>query len=525
MVDQLLGMAPIAAGVVATGGLIAAGYVKAPPDTAYIISGLRKENKVLIGRAGIKVPFFERLDYLSLKLIPLDVKTSSAVPTSDCIDIYVDANVNVKVDTDPELIKVAAKNFLNKDLSEIGQIVQEVLMGNIREIVCAMSLRELIGGQQKFSEEVIKNVVPDLKNMGLSLVNFNVQGFHDEKGIIENLGIDNISQIQKGAAIAKAQAEKEVEIAKAEAQKESNDARVAAETEIAMKNNDLSIKQAELKKNSDTKKAEADAAYAIQEEEQRKVIEVATANANLARQEKELELKERNVAIKKQELDAEIRTKAEAEKHAIEKKAEADRYKREMEAEATLLEQQKAAEAEAYAAVKEAEATKANAEAERFAREEEAKAIRAMGLAEAEAIQAKGEAEAQAVLKKAEAMKEYGEAATKQMELEAIKVIAEQLPKMAAAIGEGYGNVDSIMMYGGDSAQLGENITKTISQVSSGLKDSMGIDLSSVIAGFIGGKMGASNSPVVVESDAAPVDISAILEKISPNVSPSEIVE
>lgn len=41
--------------VVALGGLLATGYVKAPTDKAYIISGLRKEPRVVIGKATIKV--------------------------------------------------------------------------------------------------------------------------------------------------------------------------------------------------------------------------------------------------------------------------------------------------------------------------------------------------------------------------------------------------------------------------------------------------------------------------------------
>ena len=57
------------------------GYVKASPDTAIIISGLRKNPKVLIGKAGVKIPFLERKDELNLQLIPIDVKTSNAVPT------------------------------------------------------------------------------------------------------------------------------------------------------------------------------------------------------------------------------------------------------------------------------------------------------------------------------------------------------------------------------------------------------------------------------------------------------------
>ena len=58
---------------------------------------------------------------------------------------------------------------------------------------------------------------------------------------------------------------------------------------------------------------------------------------------------------------------------------------------------------------------------------------RSKGLAEAEAIRAKAEAEAEGMMKKAEALKEYGDAAKQQMELDAIKVLYPQLP----AIGEG----------------------------------------------------------------------------------------
>lgn len=56
-----LGMViPIVVVVLVVVGLLVAGYVKASPDRAYIISGLRKEPKVLIGKAGIKIPFFRK---------------------------------------------------------------------------------------------------------------------------------------------------------------------------------------------------------------------------------------------------------------------------------------------------------------------------------------------------------------------------------------------------------------------------------------------------------------------------------
>ena len=88
--------------------IIASGYVKAPPDIAYIISGLHKEPRILVGKAGIKVPFFERLDKLSLGAIQIDVKTGSAVPTAEYINVRVDSTVSVRVGQTPEMITLAA---------------------------------------------------------------------------------------------------------------------------------------------------------------------------------------------------------------------------------------------------------------------------------------------------------------------------------------------------------------------------------------------------------------------------------
>lgn len=500
MIEVLLKFLPLIIGVAVLAILVAMGYVKAPPDTAIIISGIRKKPRVLIGKAGFRIPFFERTDRLSLKLIPLDIKTGDAVPTADCINIYVDSAVNVKLSPDADSINLAAQNFLNKTTEDIGRIVAEVLEGNIREIICTMKLRELIGDRKTFVEKVSENVIPDLKRMGIELVSFNVQRFSDANHVIDDLGIDNISQIKKDAAIAKANADKEVEIAQAIAAKEANDARVQSESEIAVRQNELEIKRAELKKEADVKNAEADAAYRIQEEEQRRTIEITTANANLARQEKELELKEREVAIEEKSLEASIKKKAEAEKYAVQQKADADQYERQKEAEAELYERQKRAEADKFEAMQDADAKKAQAEAERFAKEQEAEAIKAAGLAEAEsvaakgraeaeAIQAKAEAEAAGILKKAEAMKEYGDAARQQMELDTLKIYFEQLPKIAEAIGQGYANVESIKMFGGDSAQLAGNIMNSITQVSDGIKESTGLDISHILSGFLGGKI------------------------------------
>lgn len=449
--------------------LVAIGYVKAPPDMAFIISGIKKKSKVVIGKASIKVPFFERLDKLNLKLIPIDVKTSNAVPTADYININVDATVNIKISNEPDKLRLAAENFLNKNTEYIASVAREVLEGNVREIVGKMKLEEMVSDRQKFANLVKENAEPDLAAMGLDIISFNVQNFVDGNDVIENLGIDNIVKIKKTAAIARAESERDIKVAQAAADKEANDAQVEAQTEIAKKQNELAIKQSELQMDADTKKAMADAAYEIQQEEQRKTIEIATANANIARQEREIELKQKEVSVKEQSLNAEIKKQAEADKYAAEQKADAELYQRQKDAEAKKFEAEKAAEAR-----------KAQAEADRYAREQEAAGIKAVGDAEASAIQAKGIAEAEAMEKKAEAYAKYNKAAVAEM---MIKV----LPDIAGKISEPLSQIDKITIIGGGDgttngvSQIAGNVPTVMAKLFESMKEATGIDLADIV--------------------------------------------
>ena len=455
--------------------LISAGYVKAPPDTAFIISGFRKP-RILIGKAGIRIPFLERMDKLSLKMFSVDVKTTDFVPNAEYINVKVDATVKIRIGQTPEMMTLASKFFLNESEAMIISRIQDTLEGNMREIVGQMRLEEMVTDRKAFGERVQENAIPDLEKMGLEMISFNVQSFSDQNNVIADLGIDNISQIKKGAAIAKAQADRDIAISQALAAKEANDAKVQADMEIAEKQNALSIRQAELKQEADVKQAEADAAYRIQEQEQRKTIEVTSANANIAKAEREAELKAREVEVKKQTLDAEIRAKADAERYRQEQEAQAQLFKRQKEAEAKRFEQEQQAAAEMKVA-----------EAQRFAKEQEAEGIAAVGRAEAEAIRAKALAEAEGIDKKAEAMKKYGEAAV-------VEMIMAALPEIAKNVAEPLSKVDKITMYGeGNSAKLIGDIVNSTTQITEGISSGMGIDIKSLLLGALGGKVMASN--------------------------------
>ena len=88
-----------------------ASYVKAPPSYAYIISGLSREPRVLIGSGGFRIPFFERLDRVYLGQITVDIKTEESVPTTDFINVDVDAVAKIRVTPNAEGTRLAAKKL------------------------------------------------------------------------------------------------------------------------------------------------------------------------------------------------------------------------------------------------------------------------------------------------------------------------------------------------------------------------------------------------------------------------------
>ena len=433
-------------------------YVKAPPSNAYIISGLSKEPRVLIGSGGFRIPFFERLDVVYLGQISVDIKTDVSVPTKDFINVDVDAIAKVRVTPTSEGTRLAAKNFLNMTPQQITEQLKESLQGNMREIIGTFELKPLNNDRDGFSDQVMKKASPDMAKLGIEIISCNIQNVTDKEGAIKDLGADNLARIKKDAAINRANAERDVAIETAKAEKESNDARVEADTAIAVKKNDLALKKAALKKQADTAQADADAAYEIQKQEQQKTINTKTVEAEIEKTKQEKILTQEKVEIKANELKAQI-----------EKQADADKYKVEKTAQAKLEQEKREAEAKKYAMMQEAEG------------------IRAKGEAEAYAIQKKGEAEALAMDKKAEAYKKYNNAAV-------IQMLVGVLPQVAESVAKPISSIKDVNIYSGGGAEGGVtamsgNVPVAIKQVFDVLKNTTGVDMADIMrAGTIQAK-------------------------------------
>lgn len=483
--------------------LIKSCWKVAGTNEVLIVSGLGKV-KTKSGGGIFVIPLVQKTQKMTLENIQVDFTSKSEIPTKDAIHVLVDAVANMSISQDPARQKIAASKFAGYSIKQIQDIVVPILEGNIREIISQTEFEDLIRGDKKvFAERVQENVTPNLADLGIDLTTFNIQNFSDKNGVIRDLGIENIEKIKKEAQIAAAKAKSEVAIEAAKADKAANDAKVEAATEIAKKQTEFAIQKAQMQEQADTAQAKADAAKQIEAENQRKAREIAEAEANLARQEKAIELQEREVAITERKLEAEIKKRADADKYAAQqvadakayaaqKAAEADLYEREKLAEAARIEAEKKAAADLALATAQAESQKRLSEAVEAEGKARAAAAQAQGLAEAEAIRAKAEAEAKGMLEKAAALKEYGDAARQQMELETVKVLYEQLPAIAEAIGKGYQGAN-IHVIGSDAGQLAGNMMSGITQITEGFKGATGMDLNSIIGGMLGAKI-ADNS-------------------------------
>lgn len=116
------------------------------------------------------IPFVEQRSYLDIEQFSTDVRTSESVPTLDFINARADVAVKLKIGTTDEMVERAAENFLDWNTEDISNSVQDVLEGNLREVIGQMELRKMVNDRQKFASKVQDNVAPDFAKMALGVI-------------------------------------------------------------------------------------------------------------------------------------------------------------------------------------------------------------------------------------------------------------------------------------------------------------------------------------------------------------------
>ena len=251
-------------------------YKKAPPTEAMVITGVgHREPKVICGKGAIVLPVLQRVDRLLMRIMKVDVKTpQTGVKTNEGVPLWLDAVVTIQVYCNSSTItqkeleaagckhreeyikmrqQAAISNFLGYNEEQISAKVNDILQGNLREIVATMNVMDVLTKRKEFAEAVIENARPDLAKMGLEVVTFNIQDIQDavdgcggKHGVVEAIGVQREMEVKRDAEQAKATALRDIEIAKANAARETAERKAEAEKLTAQANTDLALKKAAL---------------------------------------------------------------------------------------------------------------------------------------------------------------------------------------------------------------------------------------------------------------------------------------
>lgn len=460
------------AAVIIVGFMVwASRYTKVGPNQVLVVSGGKHRIvdpdgtardigfRIVKGGGTFVMPVKEKVDFLSLELLTIDVQTPE-VYTSKGVPVRVDGVAQIKVKGDDVSIRTAAEQFLSKAVDDIKNIAMQTLEGHLRAILGTMTVEEIYQNRDAFASKVQEVAAGDMANMGLGIVSFTIRDIRDSQGYLDALGKPRIAQVKRDAQIAQAEADRDAMIRSAQANQAGQEAKFVADTKIAESQRDYQSNVAQYQAVVNQKKAEADLAYDLQKFKTGQLVKAEEVQVQIIEKQKQIELQQQEIQRRQRELEATVQRPADAERYRVETLANAKKFQLETEAEGA------------------ASATKAtgfaNADVSKATGVAEAEANKARGLAEAAVIEAQGKATASAMQAKAESFKQYNEAAV-------IEMIVRILPDVAGKISEPLSKTEKMVIInsgngvGGGASKLTGDLTQIIAQLPPVLESLTGV--------------------------------------------------
>ena len=385
-------------------------YKRCPSNRVLVIYGKTgggNAARCVHGGGRFIVPLIQDYAFLSLEPIQIEVPLKGALSMEN-IRVNVPSVFTVAIGTDPATMQNAAIRLLGLNTDEVKQQAQDIIFGQLRQVIASMMIEEINRNRDKFLQSIQNSLEPELEKIGLVLINVNITDITDESGYIEAIGRKAAAEAIQQALVDVAQQEKSGQIGVAEAERERA----------------ISVANATKAREIGTREALRDQAIRLAAYERDQAVAEQTA---LLDQEVQVKEAQRQQAIKVAELDRDQKVgeqTAAFERDA--KVAEADRDKRVRLADANAkaiggeaTAQADIAAAQATLAVRKAEAYQLSEtkkrEAEAAVLEAQNRAMARAALADAEKIEAEQRAalEAPAKAEKAKTIVEAEAAAEK----------------------------------------------------------------------------------------------------------------
>jgi len=386
-------------------------YRRCPSNQVLVVYGKvggGQSAKCLHGGGTFVVPLIQNYAYLNLDPLQIEIPLTGAL-SAENIRVNVPSVFTVAIGTEPAVMQNAAVRLLGLSRQQIMEQARDIIFGQMRQVIASLQIENINRDRDAFSGSIQESLEPELRKIGLVLINVNITDITDESGYIEAIGrkaaaeaiqqaVIDVAEQQKRGAIGVAEAEREraVSVADAERTREIGVTRARQEKDVEVANLErdriVGEEQARLQKESRVKEADqqkrvrvANAEAGAVEGENLAAAKIADTNAELlvreseAKQRGETRQREAEAAILEAQYRAETRAAQElARKIEMEKRAEVEAVARAEKAQ-TVVEAEAEAEKRRIEAEGEAKAIFAKLEAEAKGQYEMLKA-RANGL-------------------------------------------------------------------------------------------------------------------------------------------------
>ena len=490
--------------------LLSKQYKRCPSNRVLVIYGRTKKGgaaRTIHGGADFVMPLVQDYAYLSLEPIQIEVPLRGAL-SSENIRVNVPSVFTVAIDTRPEVMQNAAIRLLGLSTGEIRKQAEEVIFGQLRQVIASMGIEQINRDRDTFLKHVQHSLEPELCKIGLQLINVNITDITDESGYIDAIG-------QKAASEA-------IQMARGDV---ADNVRMG-ETRVATADRDKAIQVAQAHRDMSigTREAERDQAIRLADLEREQVVGEKQASFE---RESQVKSAERDMRVRVSKADAEAiegenlaqATIAASQAALLVKKAEAYQVgeSRKREAEAAVLEIQNRAMAKAALAEAERVEAEQRAKLEAPAKAQKARIVvdaeaeadrkRIDAQAQAAAIFAKLEAEARGnyeiLAKKGEGLKQIVEACGGAKEAFQLLML-EHLDHLAEASSRAISNIkfDKIVVWenggkGGrtNTADFLGGMAKIMPPMMQVMKDIGGVELPESLIKLTGDSQSADPSP------------------------------
>lgn len=416
-------------------------YKIASPSEALIITGRNASGnsgsgRIVIGGRAVVYPVVQKAFILSLSSRQIAVEIDGI--SMNGIALRLHGVAQVKVGGTEDDVRKAAQRFLDQQ-DQIEPYSTEILSGTLRAVVGTLTVEQIIQDRASFAAQVQEESAHSMNNQGLVIDTFQISAVEDEGSYLRDWGRPQAAEVAKNAAIAEANASRASSVEEALQTEETQKQQALTDQAIAEQQQQLALRRAGLKEEADQRQASADNAGPLSAaEEKQKLLERDRVVAKEAAE------------LRTEQLDAEVRRPADAERYR--QQAEADARAYEIEAQG-----------------------RAEAAAELHRRSKDAEAIRLEGEAQADSIKARGAAEAGALQAQAEAYKKFNDAAV-------LSKVLEVLPNIAGELVAPYANIKDLSIVSTDGeSKLANSVSNNLAQVLEVVRGTTGIDLGDLV--------------------------------------------